>query len=90
MFDLCITLVIITANPIIFPVQIPHFSIHLSSNMLPSKQCRGRGIRSKVTLRTPALVQLKEHTGFLVSSSLTLRAAPPDDPQALFDDFPVP
>ena len=30
---------------------------------------------------------LKEHTGFLASRSLTLPAAPPDEPQALFDDF---
>ena len=31
--------------------------------------------------------QLKEHTGFLVSRSPTLPAAPPDEPQALFEDF---
>ena len=49
--------------------------------------CRGRGIRSNGTPRTPALGQLKEHTGCLVSRSLALPAAPPDEPQA-FDDFP--
>ena len=38
--------------------------------------CRGRGTRSNETLRTPALGQFKEHTGFLVSRSLKLPAAP--------------
>ena len=31
--------------------------------------------------------QQKGHTGFLVSRSLTLPAAPPEEPQALFEDF---
>ena len=35
-----------------------------------------------------ALGELKEHTGFLVSRSLTVPAAPPDEPQSYFDDFP--
>ena len=48
--------------------------------------CRGRAIRSNETLRTAALGQLKEHTGFLVCWSLTLPAAPPYEPQTLFDD----
>ena len=46
------------------------------------------GSRSKETPRTPALGQLKEYAGFLVSKSLKLPAAQPDKPQALFDDFP--
>ena len=50
--------------------------------------CRGRGIRSNETPRTPELGQLKEYTGFLVSRSLTLPAAPTDKPQALFDKIP--
>ena len=37
--------------------------------------------------RQPTLGQLKEHVGFLASRSLTLPAAQPDEPQALFDDF---
>ena len=41
--------------------------------------CRGRRNSSNVIPRTPALGQLKEHTGFLVSRSLTLPATPPDE-----------
>ena len=49
--------------------------------------CRGLGIHSNETPRTSALGHLKDHTGFLVSRSLTLPAAPPDEPQVLIDDF---
>ena len=45
-----------------------------------------RGSRSNEI--PPTLGQLKEHVGFLVSRSLTLPAAPPDEPQALFQDVP--
>ena len=38
----------------------------------------------------PALGQLKEHVGFLVSRCLTLPDAQPDESQALFEDFPSP
>ena len=53
--------------------------------MVTNKVLTGRymgeimGIRSNVTPRTPARGHhLKEHTGFLVSRSLTLPATPPD------------
>ena len=36
------------------------------------ENCRGRGIRSNEKPRTPATRELKDHTGFLVSRSLTL------------------
>ena len=55
---------------------------------MSSYVCQGRGIRTNETPHTPALGQLKEHTGFFVSKSLTLPAAPPDELQALFDDNP--
>ena len=48
---------------------------------------RGRGIRLNETPSIPALEQLKENPGFLVSRSLTLPAAPFNELQALFDDF---
>ena len=42
--------------------------------------------RSNKIPPAPALGQLEEHVGFLVSRSLTLPAAQPDEPQMLFDD----
>ena len=48
---------------------------------------RGRGNRSNEIPPSPALGQLKEQVGFLVSRSLTLPATQPNEPQALFDEF---
>ena len=46
--------------------------------------CRGRGICSNETVKGTWAI---ECTGFLVSRSLILPAAPPEEPQALIDDF---
>ena len=46
-----------------------------------------RGNSSNEIPPTPALGELKEYVGFLVSRRLTLPAAQPDESQALFDDL---
>ena len=49
------------------------------------EDCRGRGIRSNEIPRTWVI---ERAYSVLVSRSLKLPAAPPDKPQALFNDFP--